>query len=129
MCGALCDFLLSFLIYCTISTDGSRLAMRDAHSSLDLMFVVNVGSEGKEHFHRPLRIGPNLSRLRRIPMAPPLFNSELRSFLAIVIQVLFSSWCWGSKSEHVLDNGVSPCLSICLLSLASSYASRARRTQ
>jgi hypothetical protein len=40
--------------------------------------VVNVGSEGKEHFHRPLRIGPNLSRLRRIPMALPLF---LHSFI------------------------------------------------
>jgi len=23
------------------------------------IFIVNVGSEGKEHFHRPLRIGPN----------------------------------------------------------------------
>jgi len=57
------------------------------------VFVVNVGSEGKEHFHRPLRIGPNSSRLRRILVASPLFYFEPRSFLAIVIQVLFSSWC------------------------------------
>ena len=63
----------------------------------DSKLAVNVGSKGKEHFHRPLRIGPNLSRLRCIPMALPLFYFEPRSFSAIVIQVLFSSWCWGSS--------------------------------
>jgi len=67
------------------------------------VLVVNVGSEGKEHFHRPLRIGPNFSCFRRILMAPPVFYFELRSFLAIVIQVLFSSWCWGSSRGRVGD--------------------------
>jgi hypothetical protein len=73
------------------------------------LIVVNVGSEGKEHFHRPLRIGPNLSRLRHIPMAPPLFYFAPRSFSAIVIQVLFSSWCWGSSRGRVGD-GFGMCL-------------------
>jgi len=84
------------------------------------MVVVNVGSEGKEHFHRPLRIGPNLSRLRRIPLAPPLFYFELRSFLAIVIQVLFSSWCWGSSRGRVGD-GFGMCL-IMVRHLVSVFA-------
>ena len=42
-------------------------------------------------------------------MAPPLFYFEPRSFSAIVIQVLFSSWCWGSSRGRVGD-GFSMCL-------------------
>ena len=84
--------------------------------------VVNAGSEGKEHFHRPLRKGA-----KRI-LAPPHPHStwlrhvfiELRSPSDLAIHMPFSSWCWGSSGGWVGDGfgiclvSVSPCFSILL---------------